>query len=93
MTKYEIIAITTLKGEPKADNANKGRIGMVGNLKFYDMSTGKHMTFMSNKYFKGFITSKVINDKEEVDGNITKRIITTQNSIYVLKELMEEVCD
>lgn len=90
MARYEIIAITTLEGEPKTDTATKGRIGMVGKPTFYTMSDNNvNMGFMSEKYFKGFITSGVVNDKEEVDEGITKRVITTRNSIYVLKELKE----
>lgn len=90
MARYEIVAITTLEGEPKTDIATKGRIGMVGKPKFYNMSDNNvHMCFMSEKYFKGFITSRIVNDREEVDGYITKRVITTRNSIYILKELKE----
>ena len=90
MARYEIVAITTVEGEPKTDITTKGRIGMVGKPKFYNMSDNNvHMCFMSEKHFKGFITSRIVNDREEADGNITKRVITTRNSVYVLKELKE----
>lgn len=91
MARYEVIAITTLEGKPKTDIATKGRIGMIGEPKFYrNMSDNNvHMCFMSEKHFKEFITSRIVNDREEVDGDITKRVITTRNSIYVLKELKE----
>ena len=90
MARYEVMAITTLEGKPKTDIATKGRIGMIGKPKFYNMSDNNvHMCFMSEKHFKGFITSKIVNDREEVDGHITKRVTTTRNSIYVLKELKE----
>lgn len=90
MKKYKITSINALTGEPKTDIATKGRIGMVGSPTFYTMSDNNmHMSFMSEKYFKGFITSSIINDKEEVDGDITKRVIITRNSIYILKELKE----
>lgn len=90
MGRYKVMAITTLECKPKTDIATKGRIGMIGKPKFYNMSDNNvHMCFMSEKHFKGFITSRIVNDREEVDGYITKRVITTRNSIYVLKELKE----
>ena len=90
MARYEVMAITTLEGKPKTGIATKGRVGMIGKLKFYNISDNSvHMCFMSEKHFKGFITSRIVNDREEVDGHITKRVITTRNSIYVLKELKE----
>lgn len=90
MARYEVMAIITLEGKPKTDIATKGRVGMIGKPKFYDMPDNNvRMCFMSEKYFKGFITSRIVNDREEVDGYITKRVITTRNSIYILKELKE----
>lgn len=87
MKKYKIISIYTLANKPKTDKVNKSRVGMIGYIKFFELpDNNSHMSFMDETYFRGFITSKVTDDKEEIDG---KRTITTLNNIYIL----EEVCD
>lgn len=91
MKKYKIQTICTLTGKIKTDKVNKARMGKVGYIDFCEINgEDSCMVFiMCEGGYGGFVTTKVVNDKEEVDGYTIKRIITTQNSIYTFRELKE----
>lgn len=95
--KYKIQSICTLTGELKIDKVNKGHIGNVGYVDFYEVNGEKSCMIFTKCEggYGGFITTAVIDDKEEIDEYITTRIIKTHNSIYTLTEVKtgEEVCD
>lgn len=91
MKKYKIMSISTLTGRIKTDKGSVSRIGKVGYIELCEVNgESSCMIFIVNDGgYSGFVTTKVVNDKEEVDGYTIKRIITTQNSIYTFRELKE----
>lgn len=97
MKKYQIRAITTLEGEPKTDQINLSRVDKVGYVNFCTVNKESScmMFILDDGGYTSFITSAIVDIEEELTRNYTQMIVTTQNSIYILRTIEgeENICD